>query len=71
MLKKSYNDNKMVCLNIDDYFTLLKKMHCVATGKHFSDVVETRSLCVKIVKELVPDNESELNIYRNMKRSIL
>ena len=32
---------------------------------------ETRSSCVKIVKELVPDNESELSICRNMKRSML
>ena len=61
----------MACLNIDDDFPLLKKIHYVAIGKPFSDVFETRSSCVKIVKELVPDNESELSICRNMKRSML
>ena len=56
-------------LNIDDDFILLKKMCCIEIGKPSSDAVETRSFSVKIVKELVPDNESELNVCHRAKRS--
>ena len=61
----------MLSLNIDDDFDLLKGMHCVSKGTHLSDVVETRSLCVKIMKELVPDDGTESQTCRNMERSIL
>ena len=61
----------MLSLNIDDDFDFLKGMCCVSKGTHLSDVVETRSLCVKIMKELVPDDGTESQTCRNMERSIL
>ena len=68
--KKVINKNKMLNLNIDDDFDFLKEMYCMFKGIHLSDVVETRSLYVKIMKELVPDDSSELIICQHMKKAI-
>ena len=46
-------------------------MHCVSKGTHFSDAVETRSLCAKTIKELVPDYGTELETCRSVKRFIV
>ena len=48
----------------------LKEMCCMFKGTHLSDVVETRSLHVKIMKELVPDDSSELIICQHVKKAI-
>ena len=69
-MKKLQNYNKKACLNVDDDVLLLKKIQFIKIGKHLLEAVETRILYVEIVKELVPDDDSELNICRNMKRSI-
>ena len=43
----------MTYLNIDDYYAPLKKMHCLVIGKDEEDVMETRSLFIRIVNELI------------------
>ena len=58
----------MLNLNIDDDFNLLKKMCCMMKRTQVSELVETRSLHVKTMKELMLDDEDELLIYRNVKR---
>ena len=63
--RKKYN-NKMFKLSIDNDYDFLKEIYCMLKGLISDYVVETRSLCIKIMKELVPDDSNELNIRRNL-----
>ena len=67
---KNKSNNKMLNLNVDDDFDLLKQMCCILKRVQVSELVETRSLRVKIMKELAPDDEDELLICRIMKMSL-
>ena len=68
---KNKPNNKMLNLNVDDDFYVLKQMHCMSKRAPVSEVVEARSLHVKIMKELMPHDDNEFCICRNMKRSLV
>ena len=61
----------MVCLKIDDDYVTLKKRSYLVIGKSIEDIVESRSLFIKIANELMPNNKNILNACHNMQRSIV
>ena len=45
-------------------------MYCALKGLIADNVVETRSLYAKIIRELVPNNDDELSICQNLIKAI-